>query len=295
MLGLGAWNLIKESKHAEDFEQYASAFPNSELAVAARLRAAQLKRDTTPEPLPSAPPTNPGGSALRHDDSGQHTAGEVWRNPTDRLAYVWIPSGRFEMGCSPGDSECEGDEKPAHEVTISRGFWMGQTPVTQEAYQRVTGSNPSHFKGETLPVDSVTWGESKRYCELVGGRLPTEAEWEHGARAGSAESRYGSLDAIGWYSSNSGGTTHPVGQKQANAWGLYDMLGDVWQWTADWYVSYSAGEERDPAGPQSGERRVLRGGSWGGNPTVVRVSYHYVYEPTIRNNVIGFRCVREIP
>jgi hypothetical protein len=109
--------------------------------------------------------------------------------------------------------------------------------VTQQAYQRVTGQNPSNLKGANLPVENVNWDEAQAYCAAIGGRLPTEAEWEYAARAGSTAARYGNLDEIAWHSGNSGGRTHEVGQKLANAFGLFDMLGDVWQWTANWYGS----------------------------------------------------------
>jgi len=197
-------------------------------------------------------------------------------NLKDGLTYVWIPPGSFTMGCSPGDSECYGDEKPARQVSISEGFWLGQTQVTQAAYQRVTGTNPSHFKGANLPVETVNWNEATSYCQAVGTRLPTEAEWEYAARAGSTASRYGDIDRIAWYSANSGSTTHEVMQKQPNRWGLYDMLGNVWQWTSSNYDSDS---------------KALRGGSWYNNPRNVRVSYRYRYVPGNRSNNIGFRCL----
>jgi formylglycine-generating enzyme required for sulfatase activity len=206
---------------------------------------------------------------------------------------MWIPPGTFTMGCSPGDSECYDNEKPAHSVTITKGFWLGQTAVTQAAYQRVIGSNPSTFKGVDLPVETVNWNEAESFCQKIGGRLPTEAEWEYAARAGSTSARYGNLDDIAWYSSNSGNTTHPVGTKQPNAFGLFDMLGNVWQWTADWFGDYQAGAARDPSGAANGTSRALRGGSWGNNPGGVRASYRGRSVPAELYNRNGFRCVGE--
>ena len=211
-------------------------------------------------------------------------------NEKDGLKYVWIPPGTFQMGCSVGDADCIDGEKPAHEVTIMKGFWMGQTPVTQEAYQRVIGSNPSHFKGAQLPVETVNWNDAQSYCLAAGMRLPTEAEWEYAARGGSTGSRYGDLDRIAWYNGNSEKTTHAVGQKHANAFGLYDMLGNVWQWVADWHAEYPAGTQRDPTGPASGQYRVLRGGSWDVIPWSARASFRNSLGPVLRLDVIGLRC-----
>ena len=224
-------------------------------------------------------------------------------NPKDGLIYVYIPPGKFTMGCSPGDTECDADEKPPHEVTITRGFWMGQTPVTQEAYQRVTGNNPSSFKGSRFPVEQVTWNEAQAYCKTVEMRLPTEAEWEYAARARSTGARYGNLDSIAWYSANSGGTPHEVGQKQPNGFGLYDMLGNVLQWLADWYneTYYGQSPSSDPPGPASGQLRgasgqlrVLRGGNWDDDPRLVRASGRVWDGPTLRSFDIGFRCAGEL-
>ena len=220
-------------------------------------------------------------------------AGTTTVNPKDGLTYVWIPPGTFMMGCSPGDNECFPVEKPAHRETITRGFWLGQTSVTQQAYQRVTGQNPSVFKGVNLPVESVDWDEAKAYCVAIGGRLPTEAEWEYAARAGSTDARYGNLDEIAWHKGNSGFTTHGVGQKQANAFGLYDMLGNVQQWTADWFGDYPSGAQSDRSGAVSGQDRVLRGGSCGGVPRLVRVSARNRFRPGNRGSGVGLRCVGE--
>jgi formylglycine-generating enzyme required for sulfatase activity len=192
------------------------------------------------------------------------------------------------MGCSPGDRECESDEIPAHRVTISRGFWIGRTAVTQEAYQRVVGTNPSKVKSARLPVAFVIWSEAQSYCQAVGMRLPTEAEWEYAARAGSTGARYGDLDAIAWYGEN---TKHEVGQKQPNAWELYDMLGNMWQWTADWYdARYPSDSQRDPAGAASGKSRSIRGSSSYFDPKDVRASHRSRIDPEFRFEV-GLRCV----
>lgn len=218
-------------------------------------------------------------------------AGAKKVNPKDGLTYVWIPPGSFIMGCSPDDSECFDDEKPAHPVTITKGFWVGRAPVTQQAYQRVTGKNPSNFKGASLPVESVNWDEAKAYCAAIGGRLPTEAEWEYSARAGSTGARYGNVDDIAWYSGNSGVQTHEVGQKRRNAFGLHDMLGNVWQWVADWYGHYPSGAQNDPSGPGSGQQRAARGGSWDNDSRNARVSNRNWSTPGSHSTDIGFRCV----
>ena len=141
-------------------------------------------------------------------------------------------------------------------VRITHGFWLGQTEVTQTAYEKSVGHELFPFKGPQHPVEGVNWYEARQYCEAAGGRLPTEAEWEYAARACSIDARYGVLDAIAWYSSNSGSQTHPVRQKQPNSWGLYDMLGNVKEWVADWYGdSYYQtlpSLATDPEGPSSG-------------------------------------------
>lgn len=222
-------------------------------------------------PTPAAAPRMPEPPALR--------TGQTKVNPKDGLTYVWIRPGPFTMGCSPGDNECSDNEKPTHREAITTGFWMAQTPVTQQAYQRVTGVDPSHFKGPQLPVETVNWNEAKSYCEAVAMRLPTEAEWEYAARAGTTGSRYGDLDEVAWYDKNSGNTTHPVGLRQPNAFGLYDMLGNVWQWTSDNYDANT---------------KVVRGGSWDFNSRSVRASDRGGVVPAYRNSDIGFRCAGEL-
>ncbi len=225
------------------------------------------------------------------------TPGSSKINPKDGLTYVWIPPGNFMMGCSKADKECDADESPLHEVEITKGYWMGQTEVTQQAYQRVTGGDPSNFKGAKRPVERVSWTEAKDYCVKVGLRLPTEAEWEYAARARSTEARQGELDAVAWYTANALKQTHDVGGKQANRWNLYDTLGNVWEWVADWYDKdyYQAREGKDPKGPSAGIQRVLRGGAWDGSPGFVRVSVRVRNVPAFRRSNLGFRCAGELP
>jgi formylglycine-generating enzyme required for sulfatase activity len=226
-------------------------------------------------------------------------AGTTKVNRRDGQTYVWVP-GSFTMGCSPGDSKCNNNERPAHTVTIARGFWLGQTPVTQGAYFRATGmSNPSRFKGDNLPVERVKWIDANQYCVHIHGRLPKEAEWEYAARAGSERDRYGDLNHIAWYDGNSAGHTHPVGQKRPNSWGLYDMLGNVWQWTDDWYGAYTADSD-DSRGPApsrmnaTGDHtKTLRGGSYNSGSNYVRVSDRGDYAPSGSGFGFGFRCVSE--
>jgi len=218
-------------------------------------------------------------------------------NQQDGLRYVWVPPGKFMMGCSPGDVECRENERPAHEVTITRGFWMGQTEVTQEAYQRVVGAEPSEFKGPHLPVEMVFWNDAERYCETVGMRLPTEAEWEYAARGGTVTARYGSVKDIAVDGSVSMAKTkrwepNVVGQMRANGFGLYDMLGNVDEWVSDWYDAhyYTESHSSDPKGPPVGPTHVVRGGNFLSLKDVeIRASWRdsaFGY----RSHSIGFRC-----
>ena len=222
------------------------------------------------------------------------TAQKIMVNPLDGLSYVAIGSGSFTMGCSPGDLQCSESEKPAHKVTLTKGFWMGVTPVTQGAYWWVMGTRPSQFKGANLPVESVSWTEAQNYCSRVGMRLPTEAEWEYAARAGTTGATYGPIDAIAWHNKNSGNKTNGVGLKQLNAWGLQDMLGNVRHFVADNYSAIAkalSDYATDPKGPLSGDYRTVRGGSWDGEAQETRVSGRLGSLPDSRSSGVGFRCV----
>ena len=232
--------------------------------------------------------------------SGSARAGAVDTNPNDGQTYVWIPPGEFEVGCSTHDDECNGGETGYHPVTvrIARGFWLGQTEVTQASYEKLVSHKLFPFKGPQYPVEGVNWYEAREYCEAAGGRLPTEAEWEYAARAGSSGPRYGPLDAIAWYSGNSDHQTQPVRQKVPNSWGLYDMLGNVQEWVADWYeenyYQTPLSLAIDPEGPPTGRHRVLRGGYWDSRPGDVRAWSRDFSVPSNRSAGYGFRCANDL-
>ena len=196
------------------------------------------------------------------------------------LDLVWIAPGTFKMGAPSSEDGSNEWERPQTVVTISKGFWLGKNPVTQGQYQAVMGDNPSRYvkAGLDAPVEMVSWHDAMKFChrltkqEQAAGHLPqgyaytlpTEAQWEYACRAGTTGARYGNLDDIAWYAGNSGNSTHPVGQKKPNAFGLYDMTGNVSQWCSDWYFEkLPGGNVTDPVGPDAGSYRVLRGGSWG--------------------------------
>jgi len=233
------------------------------------------KSESLPPPatVVAAPVKEPGAAneALK--------PGTVHRNPLDGLDYVWIPKGSFTMGCSPGVTECvAGYDPPPHAEQIAEGFWLGRTEVTQAAWKKVKGGHPSHFKGAQLPVENVDWTEAASYCKAIGGRLPSEKEWEYAVRARTTGPRYGQPNDVAWHIGNSKGTTHPVGLKQANGFGLYDMLGNVWEWTSD---DYDAGH------------KVVRGGSWDSDTAIVRAAFRNGFGPSDRDEGVGFRCVGE--
>ena len=261
-------------------------------------------------------------------------AGQTKVNNRDQQQYVWIPPGKFTMGCSSTDHQCVDDESPAHAVQITRGFWMGQTPVTVAAwkrYQTAAGKpalpSTDEFgrklnEDDNQPAVEATWNDASGYCLWAGMRLPTEAEWEYAARAGTTDSLYSYIDRIAWYGDNSGkkpidsadlfrvdpgkyerklfgngNGPRDVKQKAPNAWDLYDMLGNVAQWVQDYYSPdyYQSSASQNPAGPETGTQRVLRGGAWDAIPNNVRVSYRRTNPPSDRVNTFGFRCAGDLP
>ncbi|MBI3473109.1 MAG: SUMF1/EgtB/PvdO family nonheme iron enzyme [Candidatus Solibacter usitatus] len=286
-LEISFWNSIQGKDQAALFEDYLQRWPRGQFAAIAEASLAKLRATGSPAPPPPAPKKIPESSSIKKQV-----------NPKDGLTYVWIPPGEFVMGCSPGDGECRDDEKPAHPVRITRGFWMGQTEVTHGAYNRFareSGRPGAGGSGDQMPAVNVIWNDATAYCAWMGGRLPTEAQWEYAARAGSREARYGPLAEIAWHRSNSGGRAHEVAGKQPNAFGLHDMIGNVWEWVSDWYNSayYKKRDRLDPQGPATGEVRGVRGASFLDGAWYLRAASRDRYDPGLRFDYIGFRCVRE--
>jgi formylglycine-generating enzyme required for sulfatase activity len=203
-------------------------------------------------------------------------------NARDGQTYMWIPPGGFTMGCSQGDPDCEEDEKPTHAVELTRGFWLAKDEVNEAG----------------MPVTGVSWNDAKRRCAAVGGRLPSEAEWEYAARGGVAARAYGSLASIAWFEGNSDGHTHPVGMKGPNAFGLHDMLGNVSEWVRDRYFN-AYDDTSDPADvvePLAGNASgVARGGSFLSEANGVRASRRLEMPPDAEEPHIGFRCALDGP
>ncbi|MBU1206064.1 MAG: formylglycine-generating enzyme family protein [Proteobacteria bacterium] len=229
---------------------------------------------------------------------------KMLKDPVTGMEFIFVKGGCFDMGDTFGDGES--DEKPVHQVCVN-DFFLGVYEVTQTQWERVMGINPSHFKkGGNYPVERVSWNDIQDFIGRLnrqGGRryrLPTEAEWEYAARSGGKREKYAGassgseLNEYAWYNANAGGSSQPVGQKKANGLGLHDMTGNVWEWVADWYGQdyYRNSPKNNPAGPSSGQFRVLRGGSWFNYPWSVRASYRYRSVPSFRNNGYGgFRLV----
>ena len=215
---------------------------------------------------------------------------------------VYVSGGTFTMGgTSEQGSDAYDDEKPTHSVTLS-SYYICKYEVTQALWRAVMGNNPSNFKGDNLPVECVSWDDCQTFINRLNSytgrnfRLPTEAEWEFAARGGNYSRHYkysGSnyISDVAWYDGNSSNRTHPVGTKQANELGLYDMSGNVWEWCSDWYGSYSSYSQNDPTGPNSGSLRVYRGGSWNRIARICRSSCRVSITPGYRSNNLGLRLV----
>ena len=238
--------------------------------------------------------------------------GLAWRvrDTATQVEMLLVPPGTFQMGCSTGSIQyaCDPPELPVHQVTLTNAFYMGRYEVTQAQWQAKMGSNPSSFTSASAqvpaaqvpnrPVEQVSWNTIRGYLGATGMRLPTEAEWEYACRAGTNTPFYngstddGTVGALAWHSQTSGNQTRPVGGKAANALGLHDMLGNVWEWVEDWYGSYSPTPQTDPTGPASASNRVLRGGAWNNITIFVRSSFRGNDTPGIADRSFGFRVAR---
>lgn len=229
----------------------------------------------------------------------------------DRQAYVYVPAGTFKMGCVPNDAKCEDTEKPQHEVTITKAFWMGETEVQVEAYMKFADTATPRRKMPSAPMDRKKWDQTNlpmanmsyedadAFCKWTGGRLPTEAEWEYAARGGkeneivplNAENAREKANFTGKKGNDRFEFTAPVRQFDPNGYGLFDMFGNVWEFTADYFADkyYAESPKQDPPGPASGKERVLRGGSWDSDPAKhLRISFR---KKGLGGNIVGFRCV----
>lgn len=271
-------NELKEASKSSD--------PPAVVAASEPLKPVEAGAAT---PIPASPATPeparlPAGREVSLDLNGV------------KLELILIAAGEFEMG--------DAVSKPVHKVSISRGFYLGKYPVTQAQYKKVMGQNPSHFKGADRPVEMVCYSDALDFCARAGKltarafRLPTEAEWEYACRAGTKTTfnlgdNEAALDQGAWFEINSGAQTHPVGKKKSNAWGLYDMHGNVWQWCLDWHADdyYAKSPAVDPQGPEQGNSRSLRGGSWFHGSWICRSARRYGDTPANRDNRIGFRVV----
>lgn len=229
--------------------------------------------------------------------------GKPFTISTLELAMQWIVPGEFALGSPANENSRGADEGPLTQVSLTRGFWLGRMEVTQAQWLAVMGGDPSRFKAAVFPVEQVSWNEAVEFCrrvtasERAAGRLPagyvyglpTEAQWEHAAKAGLKGAFAENVDGLAWHDQNSGGTTHPVGLKAPNAWGLHDTLGNVWEWCSDWYAPYPGGQLNDYAGPATGLAKASRGGSWWAGPRGARPANRYRDMRQNGNDDLGFR------
>ena len=288
----------------------AEKVPTPAVAESAAPAAPVSAPDTAP--VPAAPPSpltwaeviefHPDPKIVTDADLLQRitATGLPWRVRDNKngIELLLVPPGTFMMGLSPGDIEGQNSEQPAHQVTITKAFYLGRFEVTQLQWERVLNSNPSVFFGPRLPVQRVSFNEAERFLDATGFRLPTEAEWEYACRAGSDQTRYGDIEIIARYEGNSKSRPGVVGERSANVFGFHDMLGNAMEWCADFYqpdyYSQCKSGVTDPMGPSQGKFRVMRGGSWAGIAKMSRASYRYGVIADYKGVYIGdgFRVAR---
>ncbi|MDY0171233.1 MAG: SUMF1/EgtB/PvdO family nonheme iron enzyme, partial [Thermoguttaceae bacterium] len=277
-----------------------------EALAASKTKDASAKSTDRPKTPADSPPMAvapfDAQAARRHQEAwASHLGQPVELTDTAGMEFVLIPPGEFMMGVRGADS----DDGPQHRVRITKPFYLGKYPVTQQQWEAVTGNNPGQFKEPTNPVETVSWNDCQEFLKTLNEkadgpqrtfRLPTEAEWEYACRAGTA-TRFGFGDDAGqlgeyaWYEANAGGRTQPVGQKKPNAWGLHDMHGNVWEWCADWFSAdyYAKSPTDNPPGPVSGSLRALRGGAWPLGEARCRSTNRLRSKPAYKSGILGFR------
>lgn len=278
--------------------QHLKNYPEDPRLIALRTQLVATLAKSRDEPSHLPPPVDPPPFAATH----QPETGHSYTIRAVDLPMIWIPPGSFWM-CNPqgGDDDTK--------VTLTRGYWLGRTEVTQEQWQAVMVNlpSPSHFKGSDRPVENIAWNSAMEFCkkltdiELAAGRLPpgyaytlpTEAQWEYACRAGTTGPLAGEIDSMAWHDGNSGGQTHPVAQKQPNAWGFYDMHGNVVEWCRDGYSNYPGGHAFDPMngydGPAAAMYRMARGGGYAATVGQCRSAYRYRYLMVYTFYAVGFR------
>ncbi len=256
-----------------------------------------------PQPVSSMASSSTSGASSNM--VGSSTSGSVITIPVKdgiSIEMVKVEAGSFNMGATPEMQNPDEDEKPVHRVTLTNNYYIGKYEVTQALWQAVMGSNPSHFKGDDLPVEQVSWNDCQDFISKLNAmtgkrfRLPSEAEWEYAARGGKKSRGYqysgsNTLGDVAWYEGNSGSKTHAVGTKQPNELGIYDMTGNVYEWCQDWYGSYSSSPQTNPIGAVSGSCRVYRGGCWVSSARNCRTSYRGRRTPDFRYGFLGLRLV----
>ncbi|MCQ2288620.1 MAG: bifunctional serine/threonine-protein kinase/formylglycine-generating enzyme family protein [Muribaculaceae bacterium] len=241
------------------------------------------------------------GGAIQSGTNASYSDGVL---NIDSVTYemVKVQAGTFTMGATPEMKDPGDGEKPTHQVTLTNDYYIGKTEVPQALWKAVMGNNPSDFKGDNLPVESVSWNDCQKFISKLNSltgqdfRLPTEAEWEFAARGGNNSNHYqysgsNKLDDVAWYDGNSGDKTHAVATKQPNELGIYDMSGNVWEWCFDWYGNYSGSTQTNPSGPNSGSNRVNRGGGWSYDAGGCRSSLRYYNTPEFSRDCLGLRLV----
>ena len=295
------WNYKPEFEGAENFfkvhavEFYQKALERGEISglkkTIVERRIAQINEVPAASAVANAPDVYRGSDATagRPKTKTIHLGGGV------KMEMIYVGPGSFTMGGDNGNK----NQRPAHKVTLTEGFWLGKYEVTQKQWKQVMSNNPSKsFKGDDLPVNNVSLEACQEFIKKMNGklgggkvRLPTEAEWEYACRAGSEGDFAGTgrLDDMGWYTDNSDGKIHPVGQKSANAWGFHDMHGNVWEWCGDWWGDYPQFDVSDPIGPSSGTERLFRGGSWGSPMRWCLSTYRWKTKPSFADEHSGFR------